>query len=236
MKLQELFSSLALGELSNLAMAENGNGSLTTASRPRIVACANEALIRLYSRFVLRERELILEMQENITLYWLKTQHALSYVPQSVNEGTFPKYIIDSQAEPYQGDLLKILSVVDDLGSKVPLNDSSHPESVFTPQYNLVQIPVPIPERRLSVIYQAKHIPLTGNLTQEIELPYVLFGALSAYIAYKVFSYMNTADGSAKSLEYAALYEKICAEAVDRDLVNTSMSTTNTRFNQAGWV
>lgn len=236
MNVADLFTSLALGELSNLSMAENGGGSLVANSRPKIILCANEGLLRLHSRFVLKEKELLLEMDEGITSYQLTPRYALSYIPTGSEDAVATRYIIDSPTSPFTGDLLKILGVYDANGGKLPLNDDVHCDSVFTPQANLLQVPSPAHEQRLSLLYQARHPVLTGNLQEEIELPVVLLSALTSYIAYKVFSQMNSADSTAKAKEYMMMYESLCADVLDKDLVNSSLSTTSGRFTRAGWI
>ena len=88
-----------------------------------------------------------------------------------------------------------------------------------------------------TVLYQASP-PVLSHLVPSgaIELPDVLVGALTAFIAYKVYSFMNTAEATGKALEHKARYEEICQGAIDEDLVATSISTTNNRFAKRGWI
>jgi hypothetical protein len=71
---------------------------------------------------------------------------------------------------------------------------------------------------------------------QEIDLPFTLEGALTAYIAYMVFSHMNGQDNSAKAQEHLSMYDMICGEVTDQDLVSQNGNTTLTKFDKRGFV
>jgi len=116
------------------------------------------------------------------------------------------------------------------------LNDEENRNSLFTPKANLLQVPRPVPGICLGVKYQAKHRPiLLSKLDEELELPETLYGALTAFIAWKIYSNLNTQEAGAKAQEYEALFESICNEAVMTDVVSTSIATTNIKFHQRGW-
>lgn len=234
MNIEDLFTSLSYGELNNLSMSADGSGSIEESKQPQILLYANEGLLRLYGRFLLKENDVLIEMVEHITNYHLKKKFAeSSYDPEVVH---YP-YIKDLINEPFNEDVIKIIAVYNSLGQKVPLNDSERIDSVFTPQATMLQVPRPINGATLSVMYQAKHPKLTlEDLSQEIELPDVLHGALTSFIASRVFSHMNTDVSTAKAAEHLAQFDAICADVEDRDLVQTSIATTNARFGKRGWV
>lgn len=232
----DLFSDLALGELSNLTHAELD--TIKPTSRPKIVVYANEGLLDLHSRFVLKEKDLLLEMREGVTNYHLLKRYAISQYDEEnpPNRWDMP-YIMDMVAEPFQEDVIKILSVYNSFGMKMPLNDLENCMSVFNPQGNVLQVPYPIPMQSLAIEYQARH-PILDHCEcdDEIVLPDVLWAALKAYVAWKACSHMNTQEMTAKGQEHSLIYEAICQQAIDKDLVNTSSSTTNTRFQKRGFV
>ena len=234
--LQNLFQLLSRGVLSNLALANEGDGTIKTASQAKITDYVNEGLLRLYSRFVLKEQDVLIEQHEHITFYHLLPRFAVNHVPANELEDEPIRYILDLPKEKFEGDVLRILSVFNSDGCKLPLNDDGNCKSLFTPQANILQVPDPVPEKALNVLYQAKHKKLLGELEEQIHIPDVLLEALLSFIAYKVFSHMNSQDSSAKSREYLAMYEAICTETVGQDLVSTSISTTPTRFESRGWV
>ncbi len=237
MKVSDLFTRLALGELSNLALASNGVISLE--KQPTIVMYANEALLRLFTRFLLCEKDLILEMRDGTTMYHLRKQFAYSQydIDNPPSEWNKP-YIMDLGHEPFDEDVIKVLSVYDYQGNKLPLNDSERTDSVFTPQSLILQVPFTEHKHTLSVNYQARHavIPSSGYKDFDIVLPKCLESALCAYISYKVFTHMNTVESTAKGQEHMLTYNSLCQDAVDMDLVSTSTSTTNSKFQKRGFI
>ncbi len=236
MNVTELLNDLAIGELSNLSMAE-GN-TILPAKVPQIIKYANEGLLRLYTKFLLKENDLILETRVGTTYYHLLKRFAYTQYDESnpPAEWDMP-YIMDLGKEPFKEDVIKVLGVYDFNGVAVPLNDTEQRRSVFTPQALMLQVPNPRDGETLSVQYQAKHdvIPVTDYSDIVITLPEVLRSALNAYIASKVYMHMNTAETTAKGQEHSIIYEVLCQDAIDMDLVSTSSSTTNTKFQIRGW-
>lgn len=236
--LSDLYIDLSQQELSNTAIGGDGAGVIREQDRGKIVGYANEALLRLHSRFILKQGEVLVKMFEHITQYHLTKKYAQSQQEPEA-EGFF--YIQDLTGEPFEEDVIKILEVWGSGGFQYPLNDPEDRWSLYTPKFNLLQVPYPVVGNALSVVYQAKHHELKvdagdDELGSIVDIPDVLYGALTAFIAYKAFSHMNTQESTAKSQEHLATYEAICAEAIDRDLVNTSISSTNTSFEKRGFV
>jgi len=234
MNLAGLFKSLAEGELSNLAMAEDGD--IAVLARPQVLRYANQALTRLYARFVLDEKELLLQQHAEITHYYLLPRFATNYTPTGPDDDEEIRYILDSAEAPFEGGVLKILRVFDEAGTKLHINDDNMPYSVFTPRIDIFQVPIPDDGKVLSLVYQAGHKPLSGDLMQEIMVPDVLLEALNAFIAHKIFSTINSQDASRRAQEHLMIYQDRIGESYDRDLVNSSVSTTNERFTLRGWI
>lgn len=234
MTVTDLFRALSYGEFSNLSIGQDGQGSITAVAKPRIIQHANEGLLRLYSRFILSEKDVIVELVEGVTYYHLDSKYSETvHDPEDI---LYP-YIKDLGREVFANDVIRVLSVFDSHGNRLPLNDNELPASVFTPQARIIQVPYFLEQTSLSVLYQAKP-PLLDHEDPggEIVLPEFLVGALTAHIAYKIYSFMNTAEASGKALEHKARYEEICLEAIEQDLVQTSISTTNSRFDKRGWI
>jgi hypothetical protein len=237
MNVSDLFTRLALGELSNLALA--GSGVISLEKQPTIVMYANEALLRLHTRFLLREKDLILEMRDGTTMYHLLKRFAYSqYDPDNPPSKWNMPYIMDLGREPFDEDVIKVLSVYDHQGNHLPLNDSERSDSVFTPQSLILQVPFTEGGHTLAVSYQARHpiIPGSDYGNFDIVLPECLESALCAYIASKVFMHMNTAESTAKGQEHSFTFDKLCQEVIEMDLVSTTSSITNTRFQKRGFI
>jgi hypothetical protein len=232
MDIAELFQKLSYGELSNLAMSGEGSGEILEAYHPKIVLYTNEGLTRLHSRFPLKENDVLVEMHSHITNYHLLPRFSRQHEPKL--EKTC--YILDLPLEPFVDEVIKVTAVYNTYGERLPLNNDNHPESVFTPQAKVLQVPRPQEGAALSIVYQTMHETLDHTkLNQPISLPDTLVTALTAYIAYKVYSHINTAEASSKAQEHYAFYESVCGEVIEHDLVSATVSTSNTRFYNGGW-
>lgn len=230
MNIAELYKKLSYGELSNLSIASEGNGVIIDSKKPAIIQHAEEALLRLHSRFILKEKELLIEQVIGITDYFIDEANTVS------QGNTNHKFILDS-INPYKGDAIKILSVYNENDFNIPLNDVNNKYSYYTPKPLVLQIPAPRAGMVIGVNYQARHIKLDiENEEQIIDIPDVLVPAMTAYIAHKIFSNMVGQENIAKGLEQLDIYESICSEVIEQDLVNSSISTTNNKFHYRGFV
>jgi len=234
-KVEDLFRRLSYGPLSNLSLAKEGAGEIKEESQGKIVDYINDGLLRLYSRFLLKEAQLILQTIEGLTRYELAPKYGQAAHLADEDLDT-PVYILDA-LEPFQSDLIKVLEVFDTEGRRVHLNNAEEPSSVFTPRPSLLQVPYSVNVMALSLIYQAKHVKLEYDEPEaEILLPDCLHSALLAYVASEVFSHMNGPENSAKGQEHLAKFDRLCNEALENDLVSTSTSTTNSNFEKRGWI
>lgn len=237
MNINQFLERLSRGPLENLSMSNEGDGTIVAAKQPKIVQYLNEALLKLYARFDLREEELVIELDETITRYKLHSKYA---VTTAAANPLLPHYIKDSVTKPFTDDLIKVLRVYTtsdtDLPKQVSLNDDNDSKSVFTPQHDLLQVPDPVQGVPFYVMYQAMHAPLVHtDLAAEIVIPPILEPALVSYVSHLVYFHMNGQEHGVKSAEHLANYENLCAEVVDKDLVNTSLSSTNTKFDDRGF-
>lgn len=237
MNVAKLFHDLSVGPLSNIALALEGSGEIASEKQSKVIKYTNDALLRLYTRFVLKENDVLIELEDHITNYHLLSRFAESEYPESGED--YP-YIKDLGREAFENDVLKIMAIYDSLGNPLPLNDVGRGGSYFTPQGNVLQVPRPISGMAISVLYQAKHAEIDADsptlLQTEITLPVALEEALLSYVSYKIFSEINTQEANVKAQEHMTMYTELCKEAVEFDLVNSSISSTNTRFHRNGWV
>lgn len=236
MKFETFLFNLSMGVLNNTMYSRAWKDGVGIEA---LVPLIEEGLTRLYSRFILREKHVIIEMRVGTTFYHFKRMFSVTGAdPIQV---PYP-YIMDLPGEPFVEDVIKILSVHDTQNVLRPLNDPNQINSVFTPQPDILQNPYPLELEALMVTYQAGPEPLytlnvDGNveLVDEFYLPPVLVPALANYVAYMVYSRINTAESSAKAASHLQIYEMICKDAEMFDLVNNSKSSTNLRFGQNGW-
>lgn len=238
MNVTQLMQRLSYGPLSNLSISNEGDGTIVETKHPVIVGYANDALLRLFTRFNLLEQELILEQITARTRYKLHSDFAVSTTAENPAN---PHYIQDTEEEPYTDDLVKVLSVWkagETLPIRLGLNDDNAnlDYAVFTPQADVLQVPRPVNGEALYIVYQARHALLSHeDLTATIDIPAVLEAALVSYVAHLVYSHMNGQEHAAKAADHLGNYENICAEVVQEDLVSSSLSFTNHKFDDRGF-
>jgi hypothetical protein len=134
--------------------------------------------------------------------------------------------------------VIRIIQVTDSFGRNLPLNDQGKFWSVFTPKFNQLQVPNPLGAQVISVHYQAKHALLNydTNPQAEIEIPDTLEAALLSYVAYKVYSNMNTPEATGNAATHFGNYQNVLGEIADMDAANMSYVNTSTLFDQKGFV
>lgn len=234
MNVAGLLEKLSFGPLSNLAIGGDGSGTCDPAKVPALITYANDALVQLFSKFILNERNLVVMMHDVITTYKLTSLRARTVTPTDPLQ---VQYIIDSPYDPFSDDLIKVLQIFDDAGREIILNDQTVYGSIFTPKYNVLQIPIPVDGQPLYVTYQAKHAVLDPTaLGMIVDVPDVLVEALTSYIAHKVLFHMNGQEHSMKAKEHLDKYNAIIAEVQEKDLVNSSSSTNRfPKFYERGF-
>lgn len=231
----ELMERLSHGPLSNLTIGNEGDGTIKPDKVAAVIGYINDGLLRLYTRFTLSEKELILELKEEITSYKLNSKYAYS---KFVEGQTFAPYILDAEHDKFEDDLIRVLTVHRQGHARLPLNDTGVIGSLYTPMVDVLQVPDPWPGVPLFITYQAKHasIKVASFDMDEITLPLVLEDALLNYVAHKVFAFMNGKEHVARAADFLTAYESICAEVKEHDLVSASLSGTNIKFQSRGFV
>lgn len=266
MYLSKLFKQLATGELSQVAISENGN--IQEDSYDAIVTHLNIGLTKLYTRFPLLEKEVVIQQFAHITLYTLSSQYAYTN-----DDSTEPyKYIIDSEENPFEDDVLRIEQAFDEGGVPISINDEfSSNRVIFTPSYDSVQIPLPEEENSIFITYRANHPeisledetivttipgywdeydnepvwvdPVTTVTvvpadidTIEIKIPPYLEEALLSFIASRVHSTRSSDGAQSESSKYYGKYNAICNDVEVKNMTNNSPTSTNIRPEINGWV
>ena len=236
MTLLDILKDLTYGELSGLFIGNLIPGEYDNQPDPheyeQVVSYVNLGLKEIYKRFFLRSREIDIQSYEQLTEYKLHSDFAQSNVASLEPI----KYILDTVAEPFQDDILKIEEVYDEEGTKLSLNDITDEDSVYTPAYNIIQIPNPNDNWTFSVQYRACHPKLSTSLTTdpstvEVELPNSLHAALLQYVGYRAFLRIDPE----KSVNYWQQFERSC-EHVDRLGLEVQGEPGDWRFDQHGWV
>ena len=231
----EIIRRLALGELSNLKMAEAGDGTLSTAGQAQVLVHLNHALKDIFTRFLLSKKELIINTDTTITHYYLRYQFAQS----NDASAELIKYIDDSACEDWDGRVAKILDVYDEYGRQLYMNKKQEPLSVFTPVYDCVQITANHTSINFYVIFQALHPLVTVDDTPTdtvINIPPALEKALVLLTASKVYVDKNGEQNLVKSAQLNQEYETALLLSEFRDTNSASENMSNGKLDVNGFV
>lgn len=241
MILSDVFNQLLYGELSQTGLAKGG--TFATADYPKIITLVNLGILELHKRFLLREREVIIQLYNNISRYHLHWDYA--YTNATSTEAY--KYIIDSPQYPFNAyKYLKILVAYDELGEDILLNPSYTEFAIeaedvlvaYTPSQLELQIPYPNDEIALSIVCQVSPNDLTASaltsLTTTVDLPDVLLKPLLIFIAERYFRTM-TGD-KVENRIYPSKFEDACKEIESSNLINTPQISGVNKFWRNGWV
>ena len=231
----ELLRRLALGELQNLSMS--AGGVIAAAERPKVILQINNALTELFSKFLLSQKELVINSVDTITQYYLRYEFAQSNLASSQPV----QYIDDSSIVNWDGRIVKILHVYDAFGRELYMNKAQEPLSVFTPQYDCLQITANHQTEDFYVIFQATH-PIVDYTTEPAvdtvieDLPPALEKPLELLIASKVYGNMNGEANLTKSALLHQAYEAALLETEFRDSTSISENVSNSKLERSGFV
>lgn len=247
MKLSEVFSQLTTGELSQLCIGGATEGEITQANYGKVVDHINLGLSALYKRFFLKEGRIPLNMVPGRSIYPIHSKYAVGNAT-SVEQ---VKYLVDSGAEPFQDDILRIEAILTDAGHEIPLNDVLDPLGITTTSPTILRLPMALvaqgpnlPEElktsQLTVVYRAAHpkIKVEAGFDPELvelELPESHLEALLLYVA----SRANTPAGMVNEFNagnnYASKYEMACQQ-LENSNFQIDRNTSNHRLIRNGWV
>lgn len=244
MNLQNLFDSLAHGELSNLAIVNITTGSIKEAAYLKVVSQINRALREIYKRFLLKKKCGVIKQQTGLTTYYLRDPFA-HYVDGSTNS-YLSEYDFD---EPFNGDVIKVLEAEDpdakDPRDRIlPLNDPKYPDAgVFTTAFDTIYMVPANPLKRVKITYQAAYpeIKITEDFNPEnYELYYPLFieEALTNYVASLLVKGKLTRASEGESYAtntFDHKYEAACQRIVVLGLAE-EVAMAPTHFERRGWV
>ena len=249
MTLQDIFNALSSGELCQLSIGGKEAGVIDSQNRNKILPHINLGLTALFKRFRLKQGELLLQLKPNKLRYVLHSEFATS----SMGGSSDGLYILDT-TKPFTDDLLKIESVLTDLGYPLPLNDEMQAYSVSTPQLNTLVVPKLIVDKgndlpdvlktaSLKVVYRANHTKITYDPAfdysyvdgDQLELPDAYLEALLYFVASRVNNPIGMTNEFHAGNSYMMKYEQEC-QRLETENLQVDNTPTNSRLVRNGWV
>lgn len=235
MKLSEFFNYLTYGELANLKIGGKDVGGIYPQSSEEVLTFITQGLTDLHTRFALKHNEVIVQQYDHITLYPLRREYA-----ESNTESTEPyKWIMDTAERPFLEDIILIEEVYDEIGGEITLNKENVDCSIYTPQYDVLQIVGAKSENAISVIYKADHTPIDLSVYEpkeiDLEIPNQLVRALTLYVSSLAHTAVGSPEGMQTGFAKMQEYEAACIHIEIQGSIHKE-SWVNEGIWRDGWV
>ena len=235
MRLSDLIQNLVYGPLSELGAFGEGNGSISPDKLPQLMVRINSAIEALYTRFPLQVRTLTLETVSGLYHYPLRREFAQTSASDELH-----KFIKDTPADPFKGDVLMVTSVMDDQMFALPFNDNEDGCHWFKSSYDTLSYDNPKTPETFYVEYRARHerFPLLPEPDDEFEvrIPASLELALMSHVAGHVYGNMDMEGSKVKSMNHLQTYENECMFHEERNTFNQWSADSSRDIRKNGWV
>lgn len=241
MKLSNIFAQLTSGEMQRHSIGEDlVNGSISPEHYALVLPMVNLGILTLFTRFNVKQDQVIIQLNERITRYTLHPRHSMRNTDNTVD-----RYIDDTEMYPFVKDtLIKILSVHNELGQERFLNTDNNQWTVTTPAYNVIQHPYPEKENAISVIYQsslpaipiprADEAELFDPAEIELDLPPMFLEPLLYFVGARVHIGLNDQETFNEANNFTSKYERAIAELRGGQMIQTEHDI-NTKLEMNGW-
>lgn len=236
--LSDIFRQLEHGELNQFSMSGEIDGSegIQPGDWPILIDHINLALTNMHTRLALSEREVTIQLYEELSFYRLDSKYAQSN-GSSVED---PKYIVDTVERPFQDNVLRIERVTDELGTELAINDETSEGSVYLVDYKTLQVSTPSDEITYFIAFRANH-PTLDRCTatpQDIEvcIPEYCLEPLMFYVASRLYGRSGSEVQKANSLELMQRYEFAILELERRSVLSNLPNKINHKLGDRGWV
>jgi len=231
MRLVELLDFLRYSDIRSFNLTQDKSYELKEEAYPVIGACLNRAIRKIHTDFNLRQREVIIQVRQEIDRYYLRSHHAITN-----DDPGYAKYLIDTRELPFRDDLVQVLRVRDEYGRDYTINTIGSPHNVMLPEYDCIEVPVDETEPALSVIYQAHcgYIDVTQK-NQEIYIPTYVEEAVQLYLMYLIANTQANQVDQQKAQFLLMRYKDEIIELKNTGIVYSPTQYITTQFEEKGW-
>ena len=194
MKLSFILSQLKNSELSTL--------SPNFFTDKKLLSMLNSALIDLYTIFKLETKEAIISLD----VTGVKTIYSF--------DGTDPDVLTEGQPISV-GSFMSFVCINNDDGSVSLFNDDDDPLSLFTPEWNKVEVALVEDRKFVSVIYKTNPTMYSTNdiaLDPDVNIPLFFIEPISLFVGWKVYNAINAKqqmDNNTYYMRYKVAIENI---------------------------
>lgn len=233
MKLSNILTLVLYRNVLNTCYVSKETKEFNPDKLPAVITFLNESLLKLYNKFTLKIDSIWLDLHESRTRYLISNEHMMD----NWLTPTYDKYLWKGYDEEFHNDLLKIVAVNDNKGNELPLNNSEELLSLYTPMYNVLEVPSRFPRQKLNIIYQAAPVKIEydPNKDTEVDVPDTLVAALVANTNYLIFASIGSPASMQQAQLFKAEYDLLIEEMIESDTINPQYSTNTEKFYKRGW-
>ena len=231
MLVSDLLTLIANSDAKSFGLVDKGKFQIKEEAYPFINVCLNRALRKIFTDFCLIQREVIIKSREQYDRYFLRSEHSIINDDPSV-----AKYLIDTDDEPFDDKLVKILRVTDELHNKYQLNVVGAEFSILTPEYDCIEIEHPEKELAYSVIYQACCDRFDfSSISENINVPVYVEEALIFYMQYLIANKQSNAVSQQKAQLLLMRYNEEVQTLLSTGKLGNTTTYQNNLFELKGW-
>lgn len=233
LKLEDLFTLLTAGELSNVSLGRDNTGKILESEYPKLIGCINLGLVELCKRFRLLENELLLHVTPDIALYQLRDDNILDQDSGYIE-------LLSGQRGV---NIIEVTGIFDAAGSELTMNNRHAKPAVVQAATDTLRFSGLTTAAAYNVVYQAypdKLVPEDAFRADSclIPVPDAITEALLAYVTYRIYKTAGVHNSTAnvdKSAAYQQQYELACQkiELLGLGIQNCDDEDT---FAADGWV
>lgn len=248
MKLSEIFTLLATGEMAQLYTGLRDEDGVDEEHQRQVGGSVQLALTALYTRFTLKQNQLELRLVEGKKDYKLHSK----YADNGLNTTEPVRWIADSADVPFRDDILKIERIVTPVGLDIGLNNMANPFSCFTPTMDALRVPscmvnvtpgTPdyLKVASVQVVYKANHpaiMPRIGYFNPDlvdVELPMSHLQALLYFVASRASNPVGMGQEFNSGNQWYQKYELECQRLMVSGQAIDTLSEPS-RLRQKGFV
>lgn len=200
-----------------------------------IIEYVNDCLNSLYTEFLIKKNEIIINAKSNINFYYLRSEFANSN--ESSTEDV--RYIIDSDANPFKEDIVRVIAVYDNEGNDLPIDVLDEHKSVYLPEYDCIQILNTTDDELYSVIYQRQNNIIENNddqYEQVIDIPQYMETLLRKFVAGKIYMDIGDEKNNAKGMSLIAEYEILKNNLYSNGIIGKTIGDVGCKMDVRGFI
>lgn len=222
--LEQILEALSHDALSFMADSNHANGTIAGDQIPKVVSRVNSVLRRLNVKFVLSEKTVKVNVSAGQRYYTLNPTDA---------------WVISNPAEPFMGDVGRILSIETPQGRTHGLGDKAVHDSILLRDEGTA---FAMDSTLLPGIYIVTYKAATPqfktdgtDLKQVLSIPEALLNALYLGVAAITYEGIGGEDNIRMAGAKWAQYEKECAEAKLNSAIDVEENDEGNKFRDRGW-